>query len=311
MPAATTPPPGLARWSAGGYRGWVVSRRRDSVAPGPLDDLLRAGFEGAVAWRSAGDREVHRLPPALFVKRYRASGWWDGLRSALGVHRSRLAWRRGLDLLGRGVPTPAPIGHLSRRVRLLPAPVFEHVLVTEDVEPGEPLDRLVARRLAPPPGTPGRASPEARRELLRGLARFVAGLHDAGVYHGDFTARNILVAGEEPRFLLVDLDALRSTRRISSRRRLKNLDELGRNVLDRRVVSTADRVRFLREYHRCCRAERRSFEVLFHAVLGRTRWRLRRERRAFTPPPARAGRGAGVAPPRAAPPGRSRPPRGA
>lgn len=268
----------LSRWRAGDYRGWADARL-DRAALLPVARVLEMRFDGAVPWRTAPDREIHRLPPpeaashGFFVKRYELDGWWAVLRSAIGSHKSSRAWKHALALLPRGVPIPAPVAYLRRFAGPLLRPHCEHVLVMRDVAASASLaERLAAWRREPL---------ERRRALLRELAIFLAGLHREGVYHGDLTARNLLVREPPPRILLVDLDAVRSVGWIPRRRRLKNLDELGRNVLDLGLVSTADRARFLRDYLAADPGGGWDFAGLFRTVHRRTLRRLAREGRGF------------------------------
>ena len=114
--------------------------------------------------------------------------------------------------------------------------------------------------------------------IIDAVAAFVARLHLNGVYHGDFTADNILVQddvdGGTVRVFLIDLDAIRSAHRISGRRRIKNIDELGRNFLDLRLISTADRAMFIQKYLAYHGRDKRSWRQLFKKVQQRTEHRL-------------------------------------
>ena len=87
----------------------------------------------------------------------------------------------------------------------------------------------------------------ARRALTRGFADYLRRLHDAGLYPQDLRAANVVVAGENPpRFVLVDLDRVRRYRRLSWRRRRKNLVQVHRSV--GRGAPLRDSLRFLRRY---------------------------------------------------------------
>ena len=133
-----------------------------------------------------------------------------------------------------------------------------------------------------------------KRELIRSVAEFLGKLHLARVYHGDFTAGNIFIeriqdSSESPllgqttlfRVYLIDLDSVRSTFWITSRRRIKNLDELGRNFLDLQVFSTSDRIRFLKYYLNTYIKESKTFRELFNEVFQRTQFRLKKHHQLF------------------------------
>jgi len=186
----------------------------------------------------------------------------------------------------------------------------EHILVTQGIENGLQLSDYVCRYVQPNPEfVHERLSLNEKRELVRSVAKFLAKLHAEGIYHGDLTTRNILVEdmrrtptpgpsqegithpyppsrGESTfRIYLIDLDSVRSTRWIPDRRRVKNLDELGRNFLDLQVFSTTDRGRFLQHYLRANPKETGTFKQLFRRVLQRTQKRLRKYGKHFSSSP--------------------------
>jgi hypothetical protein len=128
-------------------------------------------------------------------------------------------------------------------------------------------------------------SPDEHRRALRGLARQLGKLHRLGLYHGDLSA-NLVFAHTDGRDdpYLIDLEAL--SRRLSRRRRVKNLDDLGRGIRDFRVVSLRDRWLFLKAY-----ASAAGFDVSG----ARRLWR--QGRRAQTARATRASRCAGASVP--------------
>lgn len=258
-----------------------------------LGELLGSSFAASTPVSRSRDREVHRVPVAeadrpglggvrtVYVKRYRPGGLWARLESLAGMHKAQRAWRLGLLLRRRGVPTPLP---LLRGWRGSPLG-RERLVVTAGIA-GPSLRDHVDSRLPPATGAAANA-PERlahKRALLRSLAALLAAVHAARAYHGDFTSRNLLVgtdAAGGPQVVLLDIDAVRHAWRISARRRVKNLDEIGRNVLDLRVVTTADRLRFLHHYLQASGADPSGARQLFRRVWRRTRRRLRKYGLAF------------------------------
>jgi len=76
-------------------------------------------------------------------------------------------------------------------------------------------------------------------------------MHGMGLAHRDLKAPNILVApasGPDPRPVLVDLDGLVRTKRVSVRRRMQNLMRLSVSLDEWGVARQTDRLRFLRAY---------------------------------------------------------------
>ena len=79
---------------------------------------------------------------------------------------------------------------------------------------------------------------------------------------------------QDIRVYLIDLDAVRTSYWISERRRVKNLEELGRNFLDLGAISMADRVIFLKVYMAHYPRNKDSLGRFFRKVQHRTEKRL-------------------------------------
>ncbi len=87
-----------------------------------------------------------------------------------------------------------------------------------------------------------------KRELIREGARALRKFHAKQIYHKDLSAKNLLVGHTNSGglcFYCVDTDSIQFPRRLSLRRRIKNLAQL--NGLPA-CITTADRVSFYKEY---------------------------------------------------------------
>ena len=85
------------------------------------------------------------------------------------------------------------------------------------------------------------------RTLTIAFADYLRSLHAAGLYPQDLRAANVLVARENPpEFVLVDLDRVRRYRRLSWRRRRKNVVQVHRSV--GRGAPRRESLRFLQRY---------------------------------------------------------------
>ena len=117
---------------------------------------------------------------------------------------ARAAWLGGNGLEARGISTATALAWVGRW------------LVMEDA--GSTLDAWVSRDLAS-------ASGEVRDELAGRLGSLLATLHRRGIYHADLKANNVVWSpGREAR--LLDYGRVRFGRRVSRRRRVKNLAQL-------------------------------------------------------------------------------------
>jgi hypothetical protein len=150
---------------------------------------------------------------------------------ALGSSAARV-WRAAALMHGAGFAVPEPIAALEHRRLGL---AVRSCAVSRWVD-GTPLDELWRARQG-----------AARRSLTIGFADYLRRLHAAGLYPQDLRAANVLVASENPpRFVLVDLDRVRRYRRLSWRRRRKNVVQVHRSV--GRGAPRRESLRFLQCY---------------------------------------------------------------
>ncbi|MDW7711221.1 MAG: lipopolysaccharide kinase InaA family protein [Deferrisomatales bacterium] len=174
---------------------------------------------------------------AVFAKHYTPQGFVRRLRD-FGIRRKpQRAFALGRRLAREGVCTPEPLELLARGRGIW----REALLVTRWIGPAPHWARHLAAE------APGRAGSPAFREAVLSLARLLGALHRLGLYHGDL-AGNLLFGIEDGcwRPFLVDLEELHT--RLSRKRRVKNLEELGRELPDLAVLTLRDRWDFLREY---------------------------------------------------------------
>lgn len=180
----------------------------------------------------------------IYLKRYNAFSWRIPLGS-LFLGSGALNALRGAALLsGAGIAGPKPVAAVERRWWGM---VTESFFFTEEIARGKTIDAYWRENFAP---LGGREGFRRRRRFLRGLASLFRSLHDQRLYHGDLKDANIIaVAGEAGRddcFLLLDLERIRKCRRLSHRRRIKNLVQLNRTF--GRSVRPAEKMIFLKEY---------------------------------------------------------------
>lgn len=264
-----------------GYTGWMDATYHSRAFLERVTAYLSRGIVLESPIKVSRTSEVYRWQDSkttLYLKRYRCAGLKLFLQTLFQSNRAQKSWRTGRALLAKGVDTPPPVFYVRRRVSAF---VSEHILATREIRNNLSLKDYVNRNVAA-----DRLSKSQRRRFIQHAAAFLAHLHRVGVYHGDLTARNILVVEQDPgvdwRFFIIDLDAIRSLHWISRRRRIKNLEELGRNFLNLKVVSTIDRAVFLKKYLNAFAREKTGFKSFFGEVARRTRYRLVRHGQRFT-----------------------------
>ncbi|MDE2506568.1 MAG: phosphotransferase [Planctomycetota bacterium] len=235
-------------WSRAGDVGWWV---RD----GWEGSLLDGGALRLEEWRREGRLNVVKTGPhrvvyrvdlprgSVYVKHFLVPGLRSKLRQWLRRGKGRNEGRRAAELAAIGVPTITPIALGEQRKRSL---LLENFLITHAIEGMVPLEVFVESRL---PSWPVDRRAAVRQKLARALGALTARLHDAGFLHSDFHPGNLLVlidADEQPRFAIIDLDALRSCRNVGWNAARDNLALLNHYFWTRSL--RADRHRFLRAY---------------------------------------------------------------
>lgn len=142
----------------------------------------------------------------------------------LGLERARpfVEFRFTQRLRALGLAVPRPVAARVVRAGL----VYTGDLITERVAGARPVSALL--QAAPVPAT-------AWRAIGRAIRRF----HDAGVYHADLTANNILLDGAE-RVSIIDFD--RGVLRPPGAWRAANLSRLARSL--RKICSELPADRF-------------------------------------------------------------------
>ncbi len=182
----------------------------------------------------------HVLPSgeALCVKEYRYRGALYALASLLFRSRALKSWRAANGLAVRGLQTPRPLAMVEKRLGPLVLGSY-YICRWEGLAPE--LNTYIRKR--------GWTESE-KKNFMRSLARTIAGLHAAGVYHGDLKSNNILVRENDHSwdFLFVDLDRVSFSRPLTFERRANNLAQINASVAA--VITLRDRLRFFRIYAR-------------------------------------------------------------
>ncbi|MFP4055618.1 MAG: lipopolysaccharide kinase InaA family protein [Candidatus Brocadiia bacterium] len=195
----------------------------------PEADVLKNGRRSTVTRVPSSQGQV-------CVKEYRVRGLVDMVKDRLRGSRARHAWQAAEALVAQGVSVPEPLG-LAKRGRC-------GYFLTRHIEGAATLKDLFSGRFAQ-----AEAPQElgVKRRLLGQLGRWLRAVHDRGVYHDDWSPKNIL-AREGPqgwRFYLLDMESAWPPRRLTRRRRAKNLAQV--SDVPRGATAT-DKMRVLLAY---------------------------------------------------------------
>jgi tRNA A-37 threonylcarbamoyl transferase component Bud32 len=210
----------------------------DEALGGQLRDpeaLLARGDTRMLKHRDAG-RTVGLVAlggAGWVVKLYEEHGlvdWFE--RLAFGSPAARAA--EGIERMRRaGFETPELVAVLETP----PGAASRSVLVTRAIADGDRADEAWEHL--------GAAD---RLRFAAELGSYVRDLHGRGVYPQDLWMTNLLVVATDDRWrwILVDLDRVRVYRRLTWKRRLKNLVQIERSL--GRAAADEERARFLQAY---------------------------------------------------------------
>lgn len=172
----------------------------------------------------------------LCVKEYRPLGLLDRIKDWLRGSRARCAWWGANNLSANGIATPEIVALIERNGK--------SYLVMSFINGATPLNLLLRKRFS---AALGQAEVAHKQTMVRQLGRWLRRVHDLGVYHDDWSTKNILVTqrGQEWTFHFVDMESVSSRKRLTYRRRVKNLGQLSDAPFG---ITRTDRMRFLLAY---------------------------------------------------------------
>jgi len=208
---------------------------RPSLSSQPGAALLQAAPDGSNA------------PRTVVVKEFGAAGFAGNLRALLRPSRCARAWRQAFLLLERGFRTPRPLWIALPREEGKRGPSY---LAVETAPPHTRLrEALKQLRRGADEVELGDGRRIPADLLLRAVARFLRRMHDAGIWHRDFSGGNLLIpndwrragrgngpdlAGEGettdslPPFILIDVNRCRffEPGALSLRQRMQDLERV-------------------------------------------------------------------------------------
>jgi 3-deoxy-D-manno-octulosonic acid kinase len=133
--------------------------------------------------------------------------FWTGAEQT----RPLLEWRLLAEMHAAGLPVPRPVAARYVRTGLF----YRADLLTERIADAQPLSQVVAERI-----------PDAGQWSAIGAC--IRRFHDAGIYHADLNAHNILLGENPGQVFILDFD--RGRRRRPGRWKKSNLQRLNRSL---------------------------------------------------------------------------------
>lgn len=188
--------------------------------------------------------EIQGDTRAVYLKRYNPFSWryrFGSLFQSSGAIRSL----KGAAILSEsGIRTARPLAAVdSRSWGILSRSFF----LSEEIENGKAADLYWREELLTMEGKEGL---RRRRRFLQAMGQLFGSLHQQEIYHNDLKDANILVRSDSngscEHFYLLDLEGVRRYRKLSRRRRIKNLVQLNRTL--GKYLRATDKLRLLEGY---------------------------------------------------------------
>ena len=232
--------------------GYRVYRRRE-VSGEALMDMIKAHREIVKNSPSSLLRNspktivsmVGRAPesgPRTCVKQHRYTTVWDQMKNCFRYSKGKISWIAANELFRRGISDLKPLAYVEKaRIGFLKESFFLMESPADYLE----MDRYLIKSF-------GNGQPRdliaKKRAFIQQFAQYIGRLHRSEIFHGDLKACYILVRERTGvwDFSFIDLDAVRLTTEVNSRKALKNLVQINCSIPG--FLSYADRMRFLISY---------------------------------------------------------------
>lgn len=178
---------------------------------------------------------------ALIVKRPLARDWRRRVRMWLPPSRSLRGWRMGHAMLHRDLRVARPLAVLEKRVGPF---VMDSLLVTERIPGAVDLSSYLRREFCQ---RSAREWSQCKRQVSAALVLQLRRLEERGFIHLDCKAENLLVTGDPPRLVWIDMDGVRLVRHSTRRHRLAMLARIYLSLRSLPGLTRGDFARFLRD----------------------------------------------------------------
>lgn len=265
-------PPYIGAYRKEFVRGRLVDMLKDPerVLRDSVSELLKHSSDKTVK-RISLDIQGEKLD--VILKSYEAYNLFGKLKDCFRSSRAIKSWVAANALLQRRIPTAIPLAYVAKRQWGM---VLKSYFFYQYVPDACVLTLYLQNRFAPPLNSNER---RLKKKLLTQFAQFVSYLHERSIYHGDLKSSNVLIQEKSPnefKFYLIDLDYVKVCGCINRYQRYRNLMQLNKSILDRKIISMTDRLRFIRSYLRFSSRNKKMVRRTWHMVAYLTARHLRK-----------------------------------
>jgi hypothetical protein len=178
----------------------------------------------------------------VYIKEYKYPSFLRELLYYFFGSPAQKAWFAAHGLMALGFRTPQPIALLEERDFCR---VKRSFIISEDLSPCLESNRYMSEKFR---NLFDKDISQKKRMFISCLATSFQQLHNSNVYHGDLKAENILVMELQNGwdFYYLDLDRVFFNKKITLRRKIKNLSQLNASMPN--CITYTDRLKFYRTY---------------------------------------------------------------
>jgi serine/threonine protein kinase len=211
---------------------------------------------------------------SFHIKRFNYQNTFYALKYLFRTSRAKRVWKVAQNLIASNIPTPLPISFLEQRQGRL---LIKSFFISKNIDRALPLNRAIHELEA----CRSSRNTSQKKRLIQQVAYLVRSLHECGICHRDLKASNILVQknpGQIQKLYLTDLDSARLQTRVRAKERIRDLARLNASLFYTKSLSTADRIRFLRDYLRTRSPRDAKLHLYWKAIAKHTLKKLRPNR---------------------------------
>ncbi len=230
-------------------KGYDANRFKGLI--GTHHNVLMSGDNVTVMKRDS-KTALTRLPhknkkiKSVVVKQYKVSCGVCLIKNIFSNSAGKKAWIAGNGLSVYSFNTPEPLALMEKKVLGITTSSY---LIMEDARDCLEMDRYILKHFH---GKSSLSKLKKKRVFINNLAETIGRMHNQNIFHHDLKTCNIMVKEKDklPCITFLDFDKVSFAEEITVRKRVKNLVQM--NLSTPKLISTKDRLRFLKEYLRQC-----------------------------------------------------------
>lgn len=207
-----------------------------------------------------------KITQSVYIKEYRYPTFMKKLRHYLFGSPARKAWFAAHGLMALDFQTPKPVALLEERNFCR---IKRSFIIMEDLSACLVSNKYLSEKYR---NLSDKVTSQRKRMFISCLATSFRQLHDSNIYHGDLKAENILIMelSNGWNFYYLDLDRVFFYKKITLRRRIKNLSQLNASMPN--CITYTDRLRFYRTYtgmRRLTKENKQILQTIIHLSIQR------------------------------------------